>query len=502
MSKNLTQKCKIIGRLNFEVILLLLLDKIKNKKTSSKKTLADHKINHSVEEKAGKILIVDDNKSALSALDILLQFEFEAVKTISNPNRIAAELKSCEFDIVLLDMNFTAGINTGNEGLYWLQEIKKISPTTEVVMITAYGDIELAVKALKMGAADFTLKPWENEKLIATLKAVLRIRRSGLEVNKLKAREKNLKQQWNAEQKMIVGNSPAIDKVMQLVNKVANTDANVLITGENGTGKELVANEIHRKSGRSSELMVSVDMGAIHENLFESELFGHKKGAFTDAKENRTGKFQLADKGTLFLDEIGNLPLALQSKLLVALQNRAVFPVGSDRQATVDIRVITATNRDLNELIKTGDFREDLLYRINTIHIHVPPLRERGEDIELLASFFLGRYAKKYQKPNLRLGSQAIRKLMKYHWPGNVRELQHTIEKAVILAASDTLTPNDFLFQGHTRDQKEKDKTLEDMEKEMIVRALDKNNGNLTAAADKLGISRQTLYNKINRYDL
>jgi DNA-binding NtrC family response regulator len=455
-----------------------------------------------VEEKTGKILIVDDNKSALSALDILLQFEFEEIITLSNPNRISEKLKQTEFDIVLLDMNFTAGVNTGNEGLYWLQQIKKLAPSTEVVMITAYGDIELAVKALKMGAADFTLKPWENEKLIATLKAVLRIRRSGIEVNKLKEREKNLKQQWNKEHKTIVGNSPTIEKVFQLVNKVADTDANVLITGENGTGKELVANEIHRKSGRSHEMMVSVDMGAIHENLFESELFGHKKGAFTDAKENRTGKFQLADKGTLFLDEIGNLPQPLQSKLLVALQNRAVFPVGSDQQIPVDIRLISATNRNLDELIKTGDFREDLLYRINTIHIHVPPLRERGEDIELLASAFLGRYAKKYQKNNLRLGSQSIKKLMKYHWPGNVRELQHTIEKAVILAETDTLTANDFLFQGRTQVKKERDKTLEEMEKEMIVRAVDKHNGNLTAAAEKLGVSRQTLYNKIKRYDL
>ena len=454
------------------------------------------------EEKTGNILIVDDNKSALSALDILLQFEFEAVKTLSNPNRISEELKRTEYDIVLLDMNFTAGVNTGNEGLYWLQQIKQHSPSTEVVMITAYGDIELAVKALKMGAADFTLKPWENEKLIATLKATLRIRQSGLEVNKLKAKEKHLKQQWNEEKQMIVGKSTAIEKVLQLVSKVADTDANVLITGENGTGKELVANEIHRKSSRSNELMISVDMGAIPENLFESELFGHKKGAFTDAKENRTGKFQLADKGTLFLDEIGNLPESLQSKLLVAIQNRTIFPVGSDQHISVNIRLITATNRDLDELIKTGDFREDLLYRINTIHIHVPPLRERGEDIELLASAFLGRYAKKYQKTNLRLGSLAIRKLMKYHWPGNVRELQHTIEKAVILAESDTLTPNDFLFQGHTKEKKEKDKTLEEMEMEMIVRAMDKNNGNLTAAAEKLGISRQTLYNKIKRYDL
>jgi DNA-binding NtrC family response regulator len=370
------------------------------------------------------------------------------------------------------------------------------------VMITAYGDIELAVKALKRGAADFIVKPWENEKLVATLKATLRLRQSNREVKKLRDREKNLKQEWNSEQKMIIGSSPAMEKVMRMVGKVAATDVNVLITGENGTGKELVAREIHRRSERANELMVTVDMGAIPENLFESELFGHKKGAFTDAKEDRTGKFQMADKGTLFLDEIGNLPYSLQSKLLVVLENRSVLPVGSDQPVPVDIRLISATNRDLQNLIQTQQFREDLLYRINTIHIHVPPLRERGEDIEELAAFFLKRYGKKYQKPDLRLDTQAVKKLRKYHWPGNIRELQHTLEKAVILAESNTLSANDFIFQDHTGEKEEQNKTLEEMEKEMIEKTLDQQNWNFTAAADQLGITRQTLYNKIKRYDL
>jgi len=455
-----------------------------------------------MEKKTGKILIVDDNKGALSALSLLLQFEFETVVTLSNPNLIHEELRKTDFDLVLLDMNFSAGENTGNEGLYWLQEIKKMAPTVEVVMITAYGDIELAIKALKRGAADFIVKPWENEKLVATLKATLRLRQSNREVKKLRDREKNLKQEWNSEQKMIIGSSPAMEKVMRMVGKVAATDANVLITGENGTGKELVAREIHRRSERANELMVTVDMGAIPENLFESELFGHKKGAFTDAKEDRTGKFQMADKGTLFLDEIGNLPYSLQSKLLVVLENRSVLPVGSDQPVPVNIRLISATNRDLQNLIQTQQFREDLLYRINTIQIHVPPLRERGEDIEELASFFLKRYGKKYQKPDLRLDTQAVKKLRKYHWPGNIRELQHTLEKAVILAESNTLSANDFIFQDHTGEKEEQNKTLEEMEKEMIEKTLDQQNWNFTAAADQLGITRQTLYNKIKRYDL
>ena len=452
--------------------------------------------------KAGKILIVDDNKSALSALNLLLQFEFDTVVTIANPNQITSELRNNDFDLVLLDMNFSAGINSGNEGIFWLGEIKKLSPTCEVVMITAYGDVELAVKALKHGAADFILKPWENEKLIATLKSAYKLRRSNMEVNELKSRERTFKKEMNTDQRQFIGSSSQMLKIMQLINKVAKTDANVLVTGENGTGKELVACEIHRKSERSSELLVSIDMGAVPETLFESELFGHKKGAFTDAREDRIGKFQLAHNGSLFLDEIGNLPLPLQAKLLAALENRVIFPVGSNKSVPIDIRLISATNCDLDDLVTKQQFRQDLLYRLNTIRIEVPPLRERGEDIELLATFFLKRFEKKYHKSQLRLGSEAIRKLSKYHWPGNVRELQHSVEKAVILSESTTITADDFNFRAAASLKENQAFTLEEMEKQLIETALERNNGNLTLVANQLGVSRQTLYNKIKRYDL
>lgn len=451
---------------------------------------------------SGKILIVDDNKSALSALNMLLQPEFHTVATISNPNLIMNELSRNDFDVVLLDMNFSAGINSGNEGLFWLTEIKKTSPTTEVVMITAYGDVELAVKALKQGATDFILKPWENAKLLATLKSAYILRQSRVEVASLKERENTIISELNQEQRTIIGSSPGILKMMQTISKVAKTDANVLITGENGTGKELVASEIHKRSERCKELLVTVDMGAIPETLFESELFGHKKGAFTDAHENRTGKFQLAHKGTLFFDEIGNLPMSLQAKLLVALQNRIIIPVGSNEPVSVDIRLISATNCNLEQLSSQQQFRDDLLYRINTIKIEVPPLRERGEDIELLASFFLKNFEKKYRKSSLRISSQAISKLMKYSWPGNVRELQHTIEKAVILSDSSILKPDDFILRTSSKVSSLNSLSLDEMEKQLIEAALEKHNGNYTAVASQLGITRQTLYNKIKRHDL
>ena len=321
-------------------------------------------------------------------------------------------------------------------------------------------------------------------------------------MEELTQREQTLKTELNQEQRLIIGSSPGVLRMMQMIAKVAKTDANVLITGENGTGKELVAREVHRKSDRNSELLITVDMGAIAETLFESELFGHKKGAFTDAREDRIGKFQLAHKGSLFLDEIGNLPLPLQSKLLAALQNRTIIPVGSNQPVAIDIRLISATNSNLEQLIAQQQFREDLLYRLNTIRIEVPPLRERGEDIELLATFFLKYFEKKYHKSSLKIGSQAINKLMKYCWPGNVRELQHTIEKAVILSDSDTLKPEDFVLKVPSRSAEANFFTIEEMEKQMIEVALDKHNGNLTAVANQLGISRQTLYNKIKRYDL
>ncbi len=450
----------------------------------------------------GKILIVDDNKGALSALRLLLDPEFDEIETLFNPNAILGVFRKKEIDVVLLDMNFTAGVNSGNEGFYWLKQIKEHSPNTEVIMLTAYGDIDLAVKSVKEGATDFVMKPWENEKLLATVHSALRISLSNKQVHELKRREKSLKSEINRESKMLVGSSPAMLKIMETVEKVANTDASVLITGENGTGKELIAQEIHQKSDRRSELLVRVDMGAIPGSLFESELFGHKKGAFTDAKEDRIGKFQLADKGTLFMDEIGNLPLVMQSKLLVVLQNRAVTPVGSNKVIPVDLRIISATNNNLEDEIADQRFREDLLYRLNTIRIELPPLRERGEDIEELATFFLMNYQKKYKKQGLKLSQQTIKKLTRYHWPGNVRELQHAIEKAVILADSDVLKPDDFSLRHTDNQPVNKYLTLEEMEKSMIEEALDRYNGNYSHVADKLGITRQTLYNKVKRYGL
>lgn len=448
----------------------------------------------------GNILIVDDNKSILSALEIFLTPEFQTVTTLSDPNQIPTELRKKEYNLVILDMNFNAGINTGNEGIYWLGRIKESNPEISVVMITAYGDVELTVKALKMGATDFFLKPWDNNKLLATLKSALQLNWSKKEVNQLKEKEKGLKSVLNREQKYIVGSSPQLMQMLNMVRKVAKTDANVLITGENGTGKELIAHEIHRLSDRSQEVMVSVDMGAITETLFESELFGHVKGAFTDARENRPGKFEVADKGSLFLDEIGNLSFHLQAKLLAAIQNRQISRIGSNQTISIDIRLICATNKDLESMVKEGLFREDLLYRINTIQIEVPPLRERGNDVLVLADFFLQKYSSKYNKPNLRINQQAQDKLLKYQWPGNIRELQHTIEKAVILCDGNVLKAEDFLMRPiHSGKVSETELTLEEMEKRMINMAIEKNNGNLSAAADQLGVTRQTLYNKIKK---
>ncbi|HAH25720.1 MAG TPA: sigma-54-dependent Fis family transcriptional regulator [Prolixibacteraceae bacterium] len=448
----------------------------------------------------GNILIVDDNKSILSALEIFLIPEFQTITTLSDPNQIPTELRKKEYNLVILDMNFNAGINTGNEGIYWLGRIKESNPETSVVMITAYGDVELTVKALKLGANDFFLKPWDNNKLLATLKSALQLNWSKKEVTQLKEKEKGLKTEINREQKFIIGSSPQLMQMLNMVRKVAKTDANVLITGENGTGKELIAHEIHRLSERSQEVLVSVDMGAITETLFESELFGHVKGAFTDARENRPGKFEVADKGSLFLDEIGNLSFHLQAKLLAAIQNRKISRIGSNQTVSIDIRLICATNKDLESMVREGLFREDLLYRINTIQIEVPPLRDRGNDVLVLADFFLKKYSSKYNKPNLRINQQAQDKLLKYQWPGNIRELQHTIEKAVILGDGNVLKAEDFLMKPfHSEKASETELTLEEMEKRMINLAIEKNNGNLSAAADQLGVTRQTLYNKIKK---
>jgi len=448
----------------------------------------------------GNILIVDDNKSILSTLEILLSPEFVEVTAISNPNQILSGLKKNDYNTVLLDMNFTAGVNTGNEGIYWLGKIKEAYPEISVVMITAYGDIDTAVRALKAGASDFIIKPWDNEKLLATIKLAIMLNLSKKEIRNLKEKESELKKEINREQRNIIGSSPQIMNVLKMVRKVAKTDANVLITGENGTGKELIAQEIHRFSNRANELMVSVDMGSITESLFESELFGHVKGAFTDARENRQGKFEIAHKGTLFLDEIGNLSFHLQAKLLAAIENRQITRIGSNELIPVNIRLICATNKNLENLVGEGLFREDLLYRINTIQIEMPPLRERGNDIITLAEFFLRRFIQKYNKPGLKINQQAFDKLMSYSWPGNIRELQNTVEKAVILSENTIIKPKD-LYLRPAGEIKNIDPvaTLEEMEEKMIRIALEKNNGNFTAAAEQLGITRQTLYNRLKK---
>ena len=453
--------------------------------------------------KKGNILIVDDNKNVLSALRILLSDYFENIVLLTSPNTLMSELWDKNPDVVLLDMNFSAGINSGNEGLFWLSEIKKADEELPVVLFTAYADIDLAVKALKGGATDFVVKPWDNAKLLATLQSAYSLRQSRKEVKKLREKQSVLNRDIQKEEDICWGKSPAMQRLLTMIKKVAVTDANVLITGENGTGKELIAKMIHRYSPRAAETLISVDMGAVTETLFESELFGHVKGAFTDAKADRSGKFEAADRGSLFLDEIGNLSYPLQAKLLSALQTRHITRVGSNKSISVDIRLISATNKNLFKSVKEGEFREDLLYRINTIHLEVPPLRERREDIPQLADFFLRRLARKYGKSDLKLGEKTLCKLESYAWPGNVRELEHAIEKAVILSDNQELQPNDFYMR--TPDETSfvvESFTLEEMEKILIEKALRKYDNNISAVAAELGISRPTLYSKIRKYEL
>ena len=449
--------------------------------------------------KQGTILVVDDNKGILTAVQMLLGTYFEKVITISTPNKIKATLHDENIDVVLLDMNFSAGINTGNEGLFWLSEIKKEDASIQVVLFTAYADIDLAVRGIKEGAADFVVKPWDNAKLLETLKTAYNIRtanRKGISI----ATDKLV---VSKESGMFWGESNAMQQLRSLIEKVARTDANILVTGENGTGKEMLAREIHLLSNRKKETLVPVDMGAITETLFESELFGHVKGAFTDARADRPGKFEVANKGTLFLDEIGNLSYHLQAKLLTALQRRSIVRVGSNTPIPVNIRLICATNRDLQEMVQKGDFREDLLYRINTIHVEIPPLRERPEDIVPLTEIFLSKYTKIYGKTAMCLSLDAKEKLKAQPWFGNIRELEHTIEKAVIIAERSVLDGNDFDFPRAKKKPVTKEATtLEEMEYNVIKNAMDKYSGNLSLVASQLGISRQTLYNKIKRYEL
>lgn len=448
-------------------------------------------------KKQGTILIVDDNRNILTTVRMLLDPIFHNIITIANPNSIPAKLREEHPDVVLLDMNFSSGINSGNEGLFWLREIKSLSPKTEVVLFTAYADIQLAVTGIKEGAADFIVKPFDNEKMISTLT-------EARDKNKVsdKAMSKNGGKDSNSM--MYWGDSEVMNNLRNIVEKVAATDANILITGENGTGKEVLANEIHRLSARSGKKMLPVDMGAISETLFESELFGHVKGAFTDAKVDKPGKFELADGSTIFLDEIGNLSYSLQAKLLTALQRRSIVRVGGSTQIPINVRLVCATNRNLQQMVNDGEFREDLLYRINTIHLELPALRQRKADIVPLANRFLRQYGDMYNKTNLRFSDEAERKLISLPWYGNIRELQHAIEKAVILSDGGMISAEDIDGGNQTRREKplEEVQTLDEMECRMIEKTIKECEGNLSVVAARLGISRQTLYNKIKRYGI
>ena len=445
--------------------------------------------------KSGTIIIVDDNKGVLTAVQILLKSYFSKVVTLSSPVTLTSVIREEMPEVILLDMNFTSGINTGNEGLFWLHEIKKVRPGLPVVLFTAYADIELAIRGIKEGATDFIVKPWDNQKLVATLQTAAA---STLREKKTSVKEEPI------HPTMYWGESKVMQQLRTLIEKVAATDANILITGENGTGKEMLAREIHSLSNRKHKEMIAVDMGTITESLFESELFGHIKGSFTDAHADRTGKFESADKSTLFLDEIGNLPYHLQAKLLTVIQRRSIVRVGSNTPVPIDIRLICATNRNLQEMVGKEEFREDLLYRINTIHVEIPPLRERKEDIIPLAERFIVRFCKQYDKVVMAFAPEAKEKLTAHPWYGNIRELEHVIEKAIIINDS-PLIPAD-LFQlsvPRTAGIQEKSiSTLEEMEIQMIRKALDACAGNLSAVAGQLGITRQTLYNKMKKFGL
>jgi len=455
--------------------------------------------------KTGHILVVDDDEDVLQAAKLFLKQHVIRVDTEQNPKNIPNLLLNHKYDLVLLDMNFTGDVSGGTEGFHWLRKILEIDPSVAVVFITAYGNVEKAVKAIKEGATDFVLKPWHNEKLLATVSAALQLTHSRREVDTLKSREETLQEDLDQRYKDIIGKSPAITEVFHTIDKIAKTDANVLIQGENGTGKELVARAIHRQSNRKKEAFINVDLGAIAENLFESELFGHVKGAFTDAKTDRAGRFEIASGGTLFLDEIGNVPLSLQAKLLSALQNRTITRVGSHKPIDVDIRLISASNRSLHEMVKNNEFRQDLLYRINTIELKLPPLRERTEDVPLLAKHYLQVYTKKYQKDTRGIAENALKKLELYGWPGNIRELQHAVERAVIMTEDPVLQPHDFLLTAGREGSDSfvfDDFNLERIEKTVIRKALEKHGGNITRAASELGLTRASLYRRMEKYEL
>lgn len=449
--------------------------------------------------KSASILVVDDDPDVLTAVRLLLKTEVKEVVTEKNPENLRWHLSKDKFDIILLDMNFNSSINTGNEGIFWLNEIKKTGSESAVIMITAYGDIDLAVRSLKQGAADFVVKPWHNEKLLATIREILKRKND-------KTTTIGPELPASVIGKELLGESEIMQEILYKVEKIAPTEANILILGENGTGKDLVAKAIHEQSLRANKPFIKVDVGALTESLFESELFGHRKGAFTDAREERIGRFEAANGGTLFLDEIGNIPLHLQAKLLSVLQNRQVMKLGSNEPVPVDIRLICATNVPLSELANENRFRKDLIYRINTVEIMMPPLRKRGNDIILLARHFCKMYCNKYVKPRLDLDKNALEKLLTYHYPGNVRELQYTIERAVIMADSEVLQAKDLIFSpiesASVLETEPGEFKLSAIEKNTILRVIEKHNGNITKAARELGLTRTALYRRLSKYDI
>ena len=460
--------------------------------------------------KTGHILVVDDDEDVLQAARLFLKQHVAEVQTETDPATIPDLLQNESFDVVLLDMNFTEDVEKGEEGFYWLDHILRIDSSIAVVLITAYGDVEKAVRAVKEGATDFVLKPWQNEKLLATISSALRLSESRREISDLRSRQKEIYANIDQNYSDIIGKSPAMMKVFETIEKVAGTEANVLITGENGTGKEVVARAVHRRSKRSDGVFVNVDLGAIQESLFESELFGHTKGAFTDAKEDRPGRFEVASGGTLFLDEIGNIPLSLQAKLLSVIQNRQVTRVGFNKSRDVDIRLISATNMPIEHMVEERKFRQDLLYRINTISLELPPLRERKEDIPLLADHFLENYRKKYNRKIKSISEPALNKLKSYSWPGNVRELQHAVERAVIMSEHNVLQSEDFLLMKQSKSDGDGggdrlsfgNLNLDNVEKTVIRKALKESSSNITKAAEKLELSRASLYRRMEKYGL
>jgi len=452
----------------------------------------------------GKILVVDDNKDILVAARLLLKQAGHTVHTESKPDSLPALLKNESYDVVLLDMNFTKDVTSGSEGFHWLGRILEIDPSIVVILMTAYGDVDMAVKAMKAGATDFITKPWQNQKLLATLTVAMNLRSSRREVDDLKIKQKQLSADIDQKYHDMIGAGPAMQKIFETIDKVAKTDASVLILGENGTGKELVARALHRQSKRADQVFISVDMGSIPEPLFESELFGHMKGAFTDAKSDKPGRFEVASGGTLFFDEVGNLPLAMQAKLLRVLEERQVTRLGSNHARPVDIRLICATNMPIYEMGADKEFRQDFLYRINTVEIHLPPLRDRAEDIPLLISYFLDTYAKRYKKKKMSVGAGAMTKLQAYHWPGNIRELRHALERAVIMADSNVLQPSDFLFSSESQQDGMifESFNLEEIEKMIIRKVLSRHQGNISHAAKELGLTRTSLYRRMEKHGL